>query len=405
MNVTVKPEKMGFSESRLENITDWMQRYVDAGKLPGAQTLVARGGEIVYSNCTGHADVESGKAWSQDTISRFYSMSKPITSFALMSLYEKGLFHLDNPVENFIPSFADMRVLRENAQSIDDTEPCQVKPTIRHMLTHCSGLTYDFNLGVLETLYGESRMNFGPKAGNLADEVDRLAQMPLKFEPGTRWNYGVSTDVVGRLVEVISGQPLDIYLQENFFDPLGMNDTFFAIPDAKLDRLASSYTPGPDGQMKRVDSAERTAYATDKVTCLSGGGGLLSTVADYLKFAEMIRRRGRSGDHQLLGSRTVDFITSNHMPGDLASMGQPVFSEVSFEGVGFGLGGWVMIEPTKAQMMGSPGDFGWGGMASTVFWVDPLEDLVVVFATQLMPSSYYPLRKELRALVYQSLID
>jgi CubicO group peptidase (beta-lactamase class C family) len=332
-------------------------------------------------------------------------MSKPVTSLALMTLYEKGLFHLDDPVETFIPSFADMRVLRPNATHIEDTEPCKVKPTVRHLLTHCSGLTYDFNLGVLETLYAEERMNFGPKAGSLEREVDRLAQMPLKFEPGSRWNYGVSTDVVGRLVEVISGQPLDDYLQQNFFDPLGMKDTAFSITDDKRARLANSYTPDPSGKMKLVDAADRTAYSSDKVTCLSGGGGLLSTVGDYFKFAELIRRRGEYAGHRILGSRTIDFITSNHMPGDLASMGQAVFSEVSFEGVGFGLGGWVMLEPTKAQMMGSPGDFGWGGMASTVFWVDPIEDLSIVFATQLMPSSYYPIRKELRALAYQSLID
>lgn len=405
MDVTVKPEKMGFSTDRLENITRWMDWYVEAGKLPAAQTLVARDGETVYSNWTGFADVKSKKAWSADTIARFYSMSKPITSIALMTLYEKGLFHLDDPVELFIPSFSDMRVLRANAQTIEDTEPCQTKPTIHHMLTHCSGLTYDFNLGLVETLYGETRMNFGPKAGLLADEVDRLAQMPLKFEPGTRWNYGVSTDVVGRLVEVISGKPLDEYLAETIFTPLQMNDTTFAISEEKRDRLASSYTPDQTGRMKAVDTADRTAFSHDKVTCLSGGGGLLSTVGDYLKFAEMIRRRGMVDGHRILGSRTVDFITSNHMPGDLASMGQPVFSEVSFEGVGFGLGGWVMLEPTKAQMMGSPGDFGWGGMASTVFWVDPIEDLVVIFATQLMPSSYYPIRKELRALVYQAMID
>ncbi|WP_169570240.1 serine hydrolase domain-containing protein [Sneathiella limimaris] len=406
MELTDKPEKLGFSSARLENITDWMQRYVDAGKLPGAQTLVARGGETVYFNWTGNRDVEGQKPWQGNTIARFYSMTKPITSIALMTLYEKGLFHLDDPVEAFIPSFKDMRVVRKNAQSVEDTEPCQTPPTIHHLLTHCSGLTYDFNLGVLESLYAEEKMNFGPLAkGGLAAQVDRLAEMPLKFEPGSRWNYGVSTDVVGRLVEVISGQSLDQYLQSVILDPLGMTDTSFDISADKQARLANSYTPDENGKMKLVDAAENSIYMSGKVSCLSGGGGLLSTVGDYLKFADMIRRRGQVGSDRILGSRTVDFITSNHMPGDLASMGQPVFSEVSFAGVGFGLGGWVMLEPAKAQMMGSPGDFGWGGMASTVFWVDPLEDLVVLFATQLLPSSFYPLRKELRALVYQAMVD
>jgi len=401
----VNPEKVGFSSDRLGYITDWMGRYVSAGKLAGAQTLVARGGQVVYSNWTGVLDLETGDKWQEDTIARFYSMTKPITSVALMSLYEKGLFHLDDPVEVFLPEFADMRVLRPNAQSIDDTVPCTVKPTIRHMLTHCSGLTYDFNLGVLESEYGTNKINFGPGKPTLAEEVKRLATFPLKFEPGSRWNYGVSTDVVGRLVEVISGQSLDAFIQENILDPLEMNDTSFFIEGVKQDRLASSYTPDGKGGIKLVDSGANTIYTKDRVTCLSGGGGLLSTVPDYLRFAEMLRNKGRAGKAQILGPRTASFMMSNHMPGDLASMGQAVFSEVSFEGVGFGLGGWVMLDPPKSQMMGSAGDFGWGGMASTVFWVDPVEDLVVVFATQLLPSSFHPIRKELRALVYQAIID
>ncbi len=405
MDITCKPEAMGFSTERLENITAWMHRYIDGGNLPGAQTLVARGGEVIYSKWAGLADVDTKQAWESDTIARFYSMSKPVTSFALMTLYEQGLFHLDDPVEKFIPAFKNMRVLRENAASITDTEPCKNKPTIHHLLTHCSGLTYDFNLGVLEDLYTQEKMHFGPRLGSLEEEVNRLGEMPLKFEPGSRWNYGVSTDVVGRLVEIISGKSLDVFLKETIFEPLGMNETTFDISAEKSHKFASSYTPDKTGNLKLVENAERSIYKEGAVNCFSGGGGLLSTVNDYHKFANMIRLRGRSGEIQLLGSRTVDYITRNHMPGDLASMGQPVFSEVSFSGVGFGLGGWVMLDPTKAQMMGSPGDFGWGGMASTVFWVDPLEDLVVIFATQLLPSSYYPLRKELRALVYQAIID
>ncbi|MFT6559445.1 serine hydrolase domain-containing protein [Sneathiella sp.] len=405
MEKTCTPEALGFSSTRLDHITDWMQRYVDAGKLPGAQTVVMRGGEVAYSGWTGFSDVENKVRWQEDTIARFYSMTKPVSSLALMTLYERGLFHLDDPIETFIPAFKDMRVLRKNAQSIEDTEPCITKPTVHHLLTHCSGLTYDFNLGVLETLYGEEKMDFGPRRGTLEDQIDRLAQMPLKFEPGSRWNYGVSTDVVGRLVEIISGQSLDQYFNDTFFEPLGMKDTAFDFRPEQQGRVAASYTPNTDGSLKLVENASNSVYAKGNVQGLSGGGGLLSTAGDYLKFADMIRRRGRFGDQQILGTRTMDFIMQNHMPGDLASMGQPVFSEVSFSGVGFGLGGWVMLDPTKAQMMGSPGDFGWGGMASTVFWVDPLEDMVVLFLTQLLPSSYYPLRKELRALAYQAMID
>ncbi|WP_227712039.1 serine hydrolase domain-containing protein [Sneathiella sp. P13V-1] len=405
MKITQRPELMGMSTERLENITSWMERYVEAGKLPGAQALVSRRGEVVYSNWTGLRDVERNKMWEGDTIARFYSMTKPISSFALMTLYEKGLFHLDDPIEDFIPAFKDMRVLRENAQSIDDTVPCEVKPTIHHLLTHCSGLTYDFNLGVLETEYADQKINFGPRGGTLEEKINHLATLPLKFQPGARWNYSVSTDVIGRLVEVISGKPLDLYLQEMIIDPLGMSDTSFAIENVNADRLAASYTPTDKGLLTLVDDPEKSIYEQGTVTCFSGGGGLLSTVPDYLKYADMIRMRGECDAGRILGPRTVEFIIQNQLPGDLASMGQPVFSEVSFAGVGFGLAGWVMLEPTKAQMMGSTGDFGWGGMASTVFWVDPVEDLIVIFATQLLPSSYYPIRKELRALVYQAIID
>ncbi|GLQ06128.1 serine hydrolase domain-containing protein [Sneathiella chinensis] len=407
MEVTARPEDLGFCKQRLENITDWMKRYVEAGKLPGAQTLVMREGEVVYSNWTGYRDVERAQDWTGDTIARFYSMTKPITSVALMTLYEKGLFHLDDPIERFIPAFADMRVMRKNAVSLDDTEPCRTKPTIHHLLTHCSGLTYDFNKGVLEDAYAEEKMDFMPNRGTLEDQVERLARLPLKFEPGTRWNYGVSTDVVGRLVEVISGKSLDVYLREVILEPLGMKDTRFDVTPEMVGRFASSYTPKRDGSLRLVDRAEDSLFAEGRVQGFSGGGGLVSTVEDYSKFAEMIRQRGALGEDgpRILGSRTVEFMMENHMPGDLASMGQPVFSEVSFEGVGFGLGGWVMLNPAKAQMLGTPGDFGWGGLASTVFWVDPLEDLTVVFSTQLLPSSYHPLRKEIRALVYQAMID
>ncbi|MEH6478093.1 MAG: serine hydrolase domain-containing protein, partial [Sneathiella sp.] len=292
MDITCKPEAMGFSAERLENITAWMQRYIDAGQLAGAQTLVARGGEVIYSNWAGLADVETKQAWQGDTIARFYSMSKPIVSFALMTLYEKGLFHLDDPIEKFLPAFKNMRVLRENAASIEDSNPCQTKPTIHHLLTHCSGLTYDFNVGVLEDLYTKEKMHFGPRLTSLEEEVNRLGDMPLKFEPGTRWNYGVSSDVVGRLIEVISGKALDVFLQEVVFAPLGMIETTFAIAPENTDRFASSYTPGKNGHLKRVDNANESIYREGAVSCLSGGGGLLSSVGDYLKFANMIRLRG-----------------------------------------------------------------------------------------------------------------
>ena len=400
-----KPESIGFSAERLERITDWMNRYVESGQLAGSQTLIARGGKLAYSKSVGYADLENQVPWNDDTMARFYSMTKPITSVALMMLYEKGLFHLDDPVENYIPSFKDMKILRPGALAIDDTEPAAVKMTVHHLLTHMSGLTYGFNLGVLGNDYNQIKMDFGPRRGTLESQVDKLAERPLLFNPGARWNYGVSTDVVGRLVEVISGQDLKSYFDEHIFGPLGMVDTDFDVSPDKVGRYSSAYGVGEDGSLKVMDAAQKSIFLAGRTECYSGGGGLISTAGDYFKFAEMIRRRGAFDGGRLLGSRTVDFMTHNHLEGDLALNGQPLFSEVSFIGVGFGLGGWVMLEPEKSQMMGSPGDFGWGGMASTVFWVDPIEDLTIIYLTQLLPSSHYPLRKELRALVYQALVD
>ncbi|MCF8467231.1 MAG: beta-lactamase family protein [Sneathiella sp.] len=400
-----KPESIGFCSERLERITDWMNRYIESGQLAGAQTLIARGGKLAYSKSVGYADLENQVPWNDDTMARFYSMTKPITSVALMMLYEKGLFHLDDPVENFIPSFKGMKVLRPGALNIKDTDPAAVKMTVHHLLTHMSGLTYGFNLGVLGNDYNEIKMDFGPRRGTLESQVDKLADRPLLFNPGSRWNYGVSTDVVGRLVEVISGQDLRSYFDEHIFGPLGMVDTAFDVSPDRVGRYSSAYGVAEDGSLKVMDAAQKSIFLAGRTECYSGGGGLISTAGDYFKFAEMIRRRGAFDGGRLLGSRTVDFMTRNHLEGDLALNGQPLFSEVSFIGVGFGLGGWVMLEPAKSQMMGSPGDFGWGGMASTVFWVDPIEDMTIIYLTQLLPSSHYPLRKELRALVYQALVD
>ncbi|MCC3304455.1 serine hydrolase domain-containing protein [Sneathiella sp. HT1-7] len=400
-----QPESLGFEPKRLEYITDWMNRYVDGGKLAGAQTLIARSGKIAYSKSVGQADRENNNPWTDDTMARFYSMTKPITSVALMMLYEKGLFHLDDPLEEFIPAFKDMQVLRPQARSIDDTEPATSKITVHNLLTHMSGMTYGFNEGVLGKYYNANKMDFGTTRGSLEGQIQQLSEMPLQFNPGSRWNYGVSTDVVGRLVEIISGQDLKSYFHEHIFKPLGMVDTDFGIPEEKIDRYATAYGADDTGAMTVLDSAAKSAFRMEKVACYSGGGGLISTASDYLKFAEMLRCKGAYEGGQLLGPRTVDFMMENHLDGDLAQYGQAVFSEVSFVGVGFGLGGWVMIDPALSQMMGSPGDFGWGGMASTVFWVDPIEDMTVVFLTQFIPSSHYPLRKELRALVYQAIMD
>jgi CubicO group peptidase (beta-lactamase class C family) len=395
------PAELGFDADRLARLRPWMQRHVDAGRLPGAQVLVARRGRIVLHEWTGLMDVEAGRPWARDTLVRVYSMTKPATSAALLMLYEDGLCRLDDPVDLYIPEFADARVLGPEATRIDHAAPATVRLTLHHLLTHTSGLTYGFNPGPLAAAMREREIDFGIPHGDLAEAVRRLAALPLAFEPGSRWNYGVSTDVLGRVIEVISGQPLDRFFAERIFAPLGMRDTFFALPADRADRMASSYNRTETNGMALADPGRGSRFVG--VTRFSGGGGLVSTADDYLRFAEMLRCRGALGAARLLAPKTVEVMTSNALPGDIASMGQPVFSEVPFDGIGFGLGVAVTLDPARAKTLGSRGDFGWGGLASTVFWVDPSLELCTVFLTQLVPSSSYPLRKELRALVYSSL--
>lgn len=398
------PERLGFDRQRLARIAAWMQRYVDAGRFPGSAVLVARRGEIAYLHTAGFRDVDARTPWSLDTLVRIYSMTKPVTAIGLMLLYEEGLVHLDDPVDAFLPEFADLRVLAPGAKSLDDTVPAEVRVTLRHLLTHTSGLTYGFNGDVLGEAYEREELGTDPCAGGLAKVVGRIARLPLAHQPGARWTYGVSIDVIGRVIEVVAGVTLDRYLGERLFGPLGMADTGFAVDDHSLARFAELYELGPDRRIALTETATRSPHRAGQVDTFLGGAGLVSTIADYWRFAEMLRGGGALGDVRILSPRTLALINANHLPGDLAAMGPRTWAETSFEGVGFGLAGWVMLDPARAQMSGSAGDFGWGGMASTIFWVDPKEDLVVVFLTQLVPSSAWPNRKELRALVYGALV-
>lgn len=397
------PASQGFDAARLARLRPWMQGYIDQGKFPGALTMIARRGVPVYCDWVGMRDVERALPWQRDTILRYYSMTKPITSTAFLMLYEDGLCHLDDPVDMYLPEFANPVMLRDGATDISQTEPVRTRLTVHHLLTHTSGLTYGFNEGILAEAMVAQGIDHGAKDANLADTVRKLASLPLQFDPGSRWNYGVSTDVLGRVIEVITGEPLDKVLTERILAPLGMHDTFFSLPDDKADRFASLYDCGPNNSMVLADPAADTVYRNVKQ--FSGGGGLLSTVDDYLRFAEMLRRGGALGDVRLLAPKTVEVMTSNALPGDLASMGRKVFAEVPFDGIGFGLGVAVMLDPARAMTLGTAGDYGWGGKASTVFWIDPRLELTVIFNTQLSPSSSYPNRKELRALVYSSLLD
>lgn len=403
-----KPEEVGLSSSRLARIGDHMKRYIDAGKIAGALTLVARRGQIAYLEPLGHLEVERRRPVTSEAIWRIYSMTKPITSVGLMMLYEEGRFQLDDPVHRFIPSWRDLRVFVGGNYPTFKTAPAERPMTIRDLLSHTSGLTYGFmertnvdaayrKLGVAD----QTRSSY-----TLRDMVETLTELPLEFSPGTRWNYSVSTDVVGHLIEVISGQTLDAYLRERILEPLSMRDTGFVIAEEQAARFAANYERQGDGSLKLIDDPEQSHYR--KRSFFSGGGGLLSTAPDYFRFTSMLQNMGELDGVRFLGRKTVELMTMNHLPGgqDLTDLAQAgMFTETAYAGVGFGLGFSVMQSPARAHVLGSPGEFAWGGAASTAFWIDPVEDLTVIFMTQLMPSSSYPLRRELRVLTYAALID
>lgn len=397
-----------FDATRLNRIGDWMQTYIDARRFAGASVLVAQGGREVYYHDCGLRDVAANQPWQRDTVARIYSMTKPVTSVAIIMLAERGLFHLDAPLSDFIPAFSEMRCLVSGATSIDQTEACAT-PTLHQLLTHTSGLSYGFNPGVLGAEMAEQHIEFRGDKLTMAQMADKVAALPLAFAPGSRWEYSVATDVLGHVIEVVTGKTLEQFFIDEIFDPLSMNETRFVVPPAAKDRFAACYTPlagnafsvgkvdtGAD-TLRQLDGADKSPFLNPQIQ--SGGGGLVGTIDDYLKFTEMMRTGGAG----LIGPKTLDFMMRNHLGGDIASMGPRSFAEQPMEGMGFGLGGAVLLDPGRARAPGSIGDFSWGGMASTAFWIDPVFDLSVIFFTQLIPSSAYPARPQLRALVHGAL--
>jgi CubicO group peptidase (beta-lactamase class C family) len=395
LEVQVDAAEAGFDPGRLGRIDRHFARYVDDGRLAGWLVLVARDEHVVHLSTYGRRDIEADLPVEVDTRWRIYSMTKPITSVAAMSLWEEGAFELKDPVSRFLPAFADVQV--------HGAGPAREPVRMWHLLTHNAGLTYGFHHAhPVDAMYREAGFDLQRPEMDLAAACDVWASIPLLFEPGSEWNYGVSTDVLGRVVEVIAGQPLDDALRQRVLDPLGMDATSFLVDDPS--RLAALYTPGA-GAPARNDLLGDEILTPPKF--LSGGGGLASTAADYHRFATMLLRRGELDGVRILGSRTVDFMARNHLPGgaDLEAFGRPLFAETTFDGVGFGLGFSVVLDPVANKVPASVGDYGWGGMASTVFWVDPAQRLTVLFMTQLLPSSTYPIRSELRQLVHSALVD
>lgn len=395
----------GFDASRLRRLDDHLQGYIDRGHLPCYHVQVVRHGEVAYSAYGGMRDIASGSPTTADTLYRIYSMTKPVTSVAAMMLVERGLLRLDDPVATYLPAYAEQRVYVGGQAAAAVTRPAAGPMRVRHLFTHTAGLTYGFlRVHPTDEAMRTAGFEIGVPAGmDLAEATDAMAALPLRFDPGTSWNYSVATDVLGRVVEVVSGKTLDEFFRTEIFEPLAMDETAFHAVDA--DRLATLYHGVGGSTPTPLDALG--AAALKPPTYLSGGGGLVSSMADYTRFARMLLGRGELDGVRLLGNRTVDFMASNHLPGgaDLGSFGIPLYAETPFNGVGFGLGFSVMLDPTAAGYPTSPGEYGWGGMASTVFWVDPVEDLTTVFMTQQMPSNGYPLRTELRQLVYAALVD
>ena len=399
-------QSAGLSPDRLRNIESHIDRnYIQSGKLPGTLTLVARKGEITYIKAQGLMDVERNKLMGRDTIFRIYSMTKPITSIAMMQLYEQGRFLLDDPVHRYIPSWKNLRVYKSGIHPNFLTTRTTNVMTIRDLFTHMSGLTYGFmHRTNVDAAYRELGLD-GSQGLTLEALVSQLAELPLEFSPGTAWNYSLSTDVLGYLVQLLSGQPFDEYLREHIFEPLGMADTGFHVRDDQLDRFAACYQYQLGDQFELQDDPVSSPFR-HKGTFLSGGGGLVSTIDDYFNFAQALCQGGEFQGQRIIGRKTLEFMRSNHLPDnrDLPGLSVGAFSETPYAGSGFGLGFSVKTDVAKSQVNGSVGEYGWGGLASTNFFIDPVEELVMIFMTQLIPSSAYPIRQELRGIVNGALI-
>ena len=402
----IDPKAAGMAPAQLARIrTHLEKRYLEPGKVAGFLPLVYRRGEVAYCEPMGMMDIERGKPMAEDTLFRIYSMSKPITSVALMMLYEEGHFQLNDPVHRWIPEWRNLRVFRGGNWPNFLTAPCERAMTVKDLLTHMSGLTYDFmQASNVDRAYRKLDLRLERDGGTLRTMVERLADLPLEFSPGTRWNYSFATDICGYLVEVMSGQRFDDFLKARIFEPLGMHDTFFSVPADKLDRFAANYQRGPDRKLQLLDDPGDSLYGREK-SFLSGGGGLVSTAADYLRFCRMLLGKGSLDGARILGPKTLELMTCNHLPNneDLTRWAMGTFSETTYEGYGFGLGFSVNLGPGPTATVGSAGEVAWGGAASTLFWVDPAEDLVCILMTQFMPSGTFNFRSQMKSLVYPAI--
>lgn len=400
----ISPHEVGLNAERLAAIPDYFQKgYIDTGRLPCVATLISRGGQIALEDYSGNTEIGGGAPINQDTIFRIYSMTKPITSLAIMMLYEDGKLRLDHEVSRFIPEYADVEVLDSGTPSDYTTRKPDRAMTLLDLCTHTSGLTYGFLMqDTVDTLYRKEKV--GAPTQTLQELAVACAKLPLAFSPGDRWLYSHATDVLGAIVERVSGQPLDQFFRERIFDPLGMNDTDFWVPGDKIHRLMHCYSKHPLTGEVTVDDeggAASKKYNTRPVQ-LNGGGGLVSTVRDYHKFCLMLMRGGTLDGARIISPKTWEFMRMNHLPDGktIKEMGDKTFSEARMEGNGFGIGGSVTKSVSGTMQPGSVGTYSWGGLASTFFWIDPVEEIIAIQATQLVPSGAYPIRPQLQQLVY-----
>lgn len=404
----IDPAEVGFDPDRLRRIDRHFAGYVDDGRLVGWQLVVTRRGSTVHAAAYGHRDVAAGLPMTPDTLFRIYSMTKPITAVAALMLYEQGAFDLTDPVSAYLPEFAEPRVYVAGPPEKPTTRPAAEPIRLWHLFTHTAGFTYGSNrTHPVDAMYRAAGFELDPPPEmDLAACTQVWAGLPLLFDPGTAWNYSVATDVLGRVVEVLTGMSLAEYFQRNIFRPLQMNDSGFSVASRDAGRLARLYSPSAATGVAVPDDDVGGRVLADRA-CFSGGAGLVATLPDYVRFTRLLLGRGEVDGVRLLGSRTVDYLGRNHLPGgsDIATFGGPFAAESRYAGVGHGLGVAVMVDPVAYRTMASVGEIAWGGAASTAFWVDPAEQISAVLLTQLMPSGTYPLRTEFRQLVYSALID
>jgi CubicO group peptidase (beta-lactamase class C family) len=389
---TVQSEKVGMSSERLSRITEHARRYVEEGKLAGAVTLIARHGKIVYYQAVGKQNLETGAPMTRDTLFRIYSMTKPITAVAAMILYEEGKFQLTDPISKFVPELKDLTVLKDGEE-----KPTQSEMNMQQLLSHTAGFSYGFSASdPVDKRYQDDKLL---SSKDLDEFIKKLARIPLRYEPGSRWHYSVAVDVTGAVIERISGQRFDRFLKERVFAPLKMEDTVFDVPESKLSRFGTNHRwNAKERKLEVLPIPDYPIYRN--TTFFSGGGGLVSTAMDYMRFAEMLRNGGELEGIRILSPKTIQLMTIDHVP---AAVKSGTSSELS-SGSGFGLGFGVITDVPKSGVVGSVGEYSWSGAAGTTFWVDPREEIVAVAMVQLMQSPW-PIRRELKVLTYQALTE